>query len=126
MPAFYKIAKERRVILSTASGIFTLADALAHQGQILADPDFDNRYSQLLDLSHVTKMELSTEDVRKLAERAVFWPTSSRAILVNTDLGHGLARLFKMLRENAGETGIRIFRDLDEALEWIFVANIGK
>jgi hypothetical protein len=126
MPAFYKIAKERRVVLSTASGVFALGDALAHQDQILADPEFDPRYSQLLDLTHVTKIELSTEDVRKLAERAVFWPTASRAILVTNELGHGLARLFKMLREDAGEKGIRIFRNLDDALEWIFVVNTGR
>jgi hypothetical protein len=126
MPAFYKIDKEHRIVLSTGSGIFDLADALTHQDQILADPDFDPRYSQLLDFAHVTKLDLSTTDVRKLAERAVFWPTSSRAILVATDLGQGLARLFKMLREGAGEKGIRIFRDLDDALEWIFVVNIGR
>jgi hypothetical protein len=123
MPAFYKIDKEHRIVLSTGSGIFDLADALTHQDQILADPDFDPRYSQLLDFAHVTKLDLSTTDVRKLAERAVFWPTSSRAILVATDLGQGLARLFKMLRENAGEKGIRIFRNLDDALEWIFFVN---
>jgi hypothetical protein len=123
MPAFYKILKERKVVLSTASGVFALADALAHQNQILDDPGFDPRYSQLLDFTHVTKIELSTADVHKLAERAVFWPTSCRAILVTTDIGQGLARLFKMLRENAGEKGIRIFRNLDDALEWIFFVN---
>jgi hypothetical protein len=123
MPAFYKIDKERLVVLSTASGVIALADALAHQDRILADPNFDPRYSQLLDFTHVTKIELSTEDVRKLAERSVFWPTSRRAILVSTDLGHGLARLFKMLRENAGEKGIKVFRNLDDVLEWIFAVN---
>jgi hypothetical protein len=126
MPAFYKIVKDRRLVLSTASGVLTLEDALAHQDQILADADFDPRYSQLLDFTHITKIELSTTDVHKLAERAVFWPTSCRAILVTTDLGHGLARLFKMLRENAGEKGIRIFRNLDDALEWIFVVCTGR
>jgi hypothetical protein len=126
MPAFYKIAKERRLVLSTASGVLTLADALAHQDQILADSEFDPSYSQLMDFTHVTKIELTADDVRKLAERAVFWSTSSRAILVNTDLGHGLARLFEMLRENAGEKGIRIFGNLDDALEWVFVMNTAR
>jgi hypothetical protein len=41
MPAFYRIAKDPRLVLSTASGVFTLADAFAHQNQILADPDFN-------------------------------------------------------------------------------------
>lgn len=126
MPAFYKIAKERRLVLTTASGVFALADALAHQDQILADPDFDPSYSQLLDFTHVTKIELSKADVRKLAERDVFRPTSPRAILVNTDLGEGLARLFKVLRENAGEKSIRIFGNLDDALEWVFIMNTAR
>lgn len=37
----------------------------AHQDRILADPDFDPSYSQLLDFTHVTKIELSPEDIRK-------------------------------------------------------------
>jgi hypothetical protein len=126
VPAFYKIAKDLRLVLSTASGIFTVGDVLAHQDQILADPDFNPSYSQLLDLTHVTKMDLSAEDICKLAERDIFLPASSRAILVTTDLGEGLARLFKILREHAGEQRIRIFRNLDEALEWVFIMNGGK
>jgi hypothetical protein len=31
--------------------------------------------------------------------------------------------LFKMLRENAGEKGIRIFRNLDDALGWVFATS---
>ena len=77
----YKIAKDRRLVLSTASGVFTLADALAHQEQILADPDFNPQFSQLMDFTHVTKIDLSAEDICKLAERDIFHPTSSRAIL---------------------------------------------
>jgi hypothetical protein len=121
MPAFYKIAKDRRLVLSTASGVFTLADALAHQNQIIADPDFDPLYSQLMDFTHVTKIDLSADDICKLSERDVFHPTSSRAILVTNDLGEGLARLFKILRDHAGEQRIRVFRNLDEALEWVFM-----
>lgn len=41
MPAFYKIDKERRVVLSTASGVFTLADAVSHMDKLSKDPDFD-------------------------------------------------------------------------------------
>jgi len=121
MPAFYKIAKDRRLVLTSASGVLTLADVLAHQDQILTDPDFNPQYSQLLDLTHVTKIDLSADDICKLAERDIFHPTSSRAILVTNDLGEGLARLFTILREHADEKRIRVFRHLDEALEWVFM-----
>jgi hypothetical protein len=126
MPAFYKIDKEHRVVLSTASGVFDLAAALAHQDQLLADPDFDPSYSQLLDYSHVTEVRIDTNDVRKLAERSVFWPCSRRAMYVTSDIEYGFARMFEMLRENAGEKGIRVFRNLDEALTWIFAGRAGN
>jgi hypothetical protein len=126
MPAFYKIDKEHRVVLSTASGVFDLAAALAHQDQLLADPDFDPSYSQLLDYSHVTEVRIDTNDVRKLAERSVFWPCSRRAMYVTRDIEYGFARMFEMLRENAGEKGIRVFRNLDDALTWIFAGRDAK
>jgi hypothetical protein len=126
MPAFYKIDKEHRVVLSTASGVFDLAAALAHQDQLLADPDFDPSYSQLLDYSHVTDVRIDANDVRKLAERSVFWPCSRRAMYVTRDIEYGFARMFEMLRENAGEKGIRVFRNLDDALTWIFAGRDAK
>jgi hypothetical protein len=122
MPAFYKIDKEHGLVMSTASGVFDLAAALGHQDKLLADPEFDPRFSQLWDLSQVTRVELSPQDVRRLAERRVFWSCAPRAILVNSDLEFGFARMFEMLRENAGDTGIRVFRDLHEALEWVLPA----
>ncbi len=31
MPAYYNIDKERRLVMSTGSGVLTMTDALAHQ-----------------------------------------------------------------------------------------------
>ncbi len=123
MPAFYKIDKAHKLVLSTASGAFTLADALAHHDQLAKDPDFDPQYSQLVDFTHATTVELTADDVRTLVEHRVFWPCSRRAILVHGDLVFGLARMFEMLRESAGDQGIRVFRSLDDALEWIFTGQ---
>jgi len=120
MPAFYKIDKEHKVVLSTVSGVFDLATALAHQKQLLADPQFSPDYSQLIDFSQVTSVQINAADVRKLAERKVFWPCARRALLVTGDLVFGFARMFEMLRENAGEKGIRVFRNLNDALQWVF------
>lgn len=47
MPAFYKIDKERRLVLSTAWGVFSLADALSHQRKLPKGPDFDPSFSCL-------------------------------------------------------------------------------
>lgn len=85
----------------------------------MADPDFDPRYSQLVDYTHITRIDLTPADVRQLAVRNIFSPDSRRAFLVPNDLAFGLGRMFEILREAAGERGIRIFRSLDEALEWV-------
>jgi len=120
MPQFYKIDKERRLVLSTASGVFSRADAAGHMERLLKDPDFDPSYSQIADFTQVTKIELSAQDVHELAQRSVFSPQSRRALIVPNDVAYGLGRMFGMLRENQGEMGIRIFRNLEEALDWVF------
>ena len=120
MSVFYNIDKERRLVLSTGSGVFTLADALAHQQRLANDPDFDSSFSQLVDLTHVTSVELTAFDIRKLAQANLFSRGSRRAILATSDVAFGLARMFGALRESAGEDGIHVFRDLNEALDWLF------
>ena len=121
MPAFYKIDRENRLVMSSASGAVTIADALAHDEKLVHDPDFDPSFSQLLDLSHISKIEVTTEHIRTLAQRSCFSPNSRRAFLVATDNAYGIARMFEVLRESAGDTGIEVFRTLDEALEWVLV-----
>jgi len=120
MPQFYKIDKERRLVLSTGSGVFSRADAAAHMEKLLRDPDFDPNYSQIADFTQVAKIELSAKDVHELAQRSVFSPQSRRALIVPNEVAYGLGRMFEMLRENQGEIGIRIFRNLEEALDWVF------
>jgi hypothetical protein len=119
MPAFYKIDKKNRLVMTTGSGTLTMADSLGHQEKLRDDPEFDPSYAQLLDFSHVSKVELNSEDIRRIAKESIFSPTSRRAILVTNDTAYGLARMFEILRETAGDTGIEVFRSLDEALDWV-------
>jgi hypothetical protein len=119
MPAFYKIDKERRLVLSSGAGTFTLADALGHQEKLAGDPDFDPSFSQLMDFSHITGFDIDADGVRRLAQRSIFSPHSRRAIIMKSEAAYGLARMFEILREAAGEHGIHVFRNLDEALDWI-------
>ncbi|MBZ5661598.1 MAG: hypothetical protein LAO08_14425 [Acidobacteriia bacterium] len=121
--AFYIIDKERKAVLSSGTGILTAEDLMGHQDRLLKDPDFDPTFSQLLDFTRITGLEVSSEDVRRLAQRNVFSPASRRAFVVQDDLQYGLARMFEIHRDIAGETGIRVFRTLDEAMNWIFSAT---
>jgi hypothetical protein len=121
VPASYQIDKPHKVVLSSASGVFNLATVLAHQDQLLADPEFDPTYSQLLDFTDITAVEIDTDGVRKIAERKVFWPCPRRAMLISAEMEYSFVRMFQMLREHAGEHGIRVFNTLDDARAWIFL-----
>ncbi len=123
MPSFYKIDRERRVVMTTFSGVLTFVDAMGHQEKLRNDPEFDASYSQLFDVTHVTEVQLSADDVRRLAHANVFSAGSRRAILVDSDLKFGFARMFEVLRNTMGEKGIRVFRKLDDALEWVFAKD---
>ena len=123
MPAFYKIDKERKLVMSTGSGVLTLTDALLHQERLLRDPDFSPDFSQLLDFTHVVRVKLSADEIRRLAQTTVFSANSRRAFVVDNDLKFGLARMFAVFRETLGEKGIRVFRNLDDALEWLLEKN---
>ena len=120
MPAFYKIDKERRLVLSTASGVFTLADAVSHMDKLSKDPDFDSRFSQISDFTHVSRVELSGDEIRRLAQRTIFSAHSRRALIAPNETVFGIGRMFEILRGLEGEKGIRIFYTLDEAPEWVF------
>lgn len=117
MPAFYKIDKERRLVMSSGTGVFNKEEAFSHQNRLLADPDFDSSYSQLIDFTHIAKIDLTAADIRQLAVRNIFSPESRRAFLVPNDLAFGLGRMYEILREAEGERGIRIFRNLEDALD---------
>jgi len=124
MPATYEIDKQRRLVISTCLDPLTLAEGLAHQEKLLKDPDFDPSFSQLLDCTRVTFSGFAANDIRKLAERNIFSARSRRAIVVSSNLDYGFGRMFEMLRDSAGENGIRIFRDLDEAVDWLLSETI--
>jgi hypothetical protein len=125
MPAFYKIDKERRIVMSSGSGVLTIEDIIGHQERLLNDPDFDPSYSQLSDFTHLIKVELSSEDVRLAARKNIFLPHSRRAMVVKNDVQYGMARMFEIHRELAGEVGIRVFRTIDEALGWVLSTDSG-
>jgi hypothetical protein len=119
MPGFYKIDKELRLVLTSAFGVLTRDEILTSRQQLLEDPDFDPSYSQVQDYSGVTKIELTADDVRSLAQASVFSSQARRALVVKDDLQFGLSRMFGTHRESAGEMGIRVFRNLHEAVDWV-------
>jgi hypothetical protein len=120
MPAFYKIDKERRLVLTTVWGVFTFADAVSHQRKLAKDSDFDPSLSQIADFTQVTQFDVTADDIHRFAQSSIFSPMSRRAILVPNEAAFGIGRMYEILRGLEGEKGIRVLRTLEEALDWVF------
>jgi len=120
MPVGYKIDKEHKLVMSTAYGVVTREDILFHQQKLEADPDFRRTFSQLADFTRMAKLEINATDIASFAAKTIFAPESRRAIIVPDDEAFGLARMFEILRDSKGESGVRVFRSVEEGFDWIF------
>src|SRR5205814_7753914 len=123
MPASYKIDRERRLVFSAASGVFSVADALSHHEKLSNDPDFDPSFSQIADFTKVTRFELSADDIQLLAQNGFFSANSRRALVASSEVAFGLARMYGTLRELSGESGGHVVHTLYAELQWIFGYN---
>lgn len=119
MPADFHIETGRKMVFSKAVGVLGLAEVLDHMERLLAHPDFRPEFNQLMDFREVTEMTLSHAEIRQLALRTIFSPTSMRAFVVKGDLQFGIGRMFTTYREFEGEIGIVIFKEMKDALAWL-------
>jgi hypothetical protein len=115
----YEIDPARRRVRVRVVGSLCDQDLVDGDAELRGDPEFDPAYDQLVDLREAEGSAVSSEGVWELANRPpLFLPTSRRAILVATDLGFGMARMFEMMRgEKSGV--IRVFESLDSAELWL-------
>ncbi len=119
MPAEYSIDKDRRLVLSTASGVLTEKDLLDLVARLRNDPDFSPEYRELFDFTAVSHFDLSQNQILALVREDVFALSARRAFVVTSDLGYGILRMVQSHRAVKGDEGIRIFRDRPSALAWL-------
>lgn len=120
MPCRYVIEKERHLVITTAWDNVTFADAKGHQDQLFADPAFDRDFNQLIDATAVTQIDASSEEIRIVASRNIFSPTSRRAFVASQPLIFGIARMMQMhLNMAVGQDQANVFYDREAALKWL-------
>ena len=121
MPAEYIIDKKRRVVISTAWGRVTFAEARAHQKRLKNDPDFRPEFNQFLDATGVTALDISSEEAPTLGRNSPHFSSASRRAWVAANpFLFGIGRMIAVYREIAGGTEqLRVFNDREEALKWL-------
>jgi hypothetical protein len=113
------IDRPRRLIRTSAKGRVTFDDVKEHQDQLLADPDFDASFDQLIDTTTALKFEISADEARVLATRRILSPDSRRAFVATQPHIFGLARMMEIYREGLEYAEVEVFYSMDEALTWL-------
>jgi hypothetical protein len=127
MPCHYVIYRERRLVVSIGSERVTFAEMKAHQDQLIADPDFDPTFNQLLDATAVTALDLSRDEVKSLATRRIFAAESRRAFLAPNPAIFGIGRMWTAYYELAtGHENVTMFYNLAEALKWLGLDSLPR
>lgn len=84
-----------------------------------SDPAVRPEHSLLIDLRQATGGGVSAAGVRSLSERPLPLSVESRrAVVVPSDLGFGMARMYETLRDQKGGA-VRAFRDFVTAERWV-------
>ena len=122
MPVVYKIDTVHRIVFTRGFGVVADEELLLHNIDLMADPAFDPTFDQLLDFTEVTGADIQSETIRRIARKRIFDLSSRRAIVVNTNLKFGFARMFQNLRLPEDEN-IKIFWNLSEARNWLGLGN---
>lgn len=104
-----------RVVTLTVSGNLDDAGLLRLADELAETPELEPDFSLLIDLRQAKGQDVTSAGVYRLVERSLVLSVASRrAVIVPSNLGYGMARMYELLRANRGAP--RVFRDYDQAL----------
>lgn len=127
MSATHHINHDARIIVTSWEGIASdnaIIEALDnYQKNIQNHPDYIN-YNEIIDTTHASKIKLTTKGLNTLGKLASKTdpnqPNKKLAIIVNSNLAFGLARMYVTYRSFSKKANkiIRIFKNEKDAFEW--------
>ena len=97
MPVVLKIDPRRRVVDSAFYGKVTDEELLGHRSTIASDPHFNPNFSEIVDFTAVTHLEVSDATLAAMANTQSLFSDSVRHIVVApADLAFHLAGKYKL------------------------------
>jgi hypothetical protein len=115
----YFIDKSGTLIVTVAEGHVGFDDIRSHQDQLLADPNFDLTFDQLIDTTPAVEIDLTEDEARVIAERPIVSPKSRRAFVAVAPHVVGLGLMMGIYHADFGVAKVRVCYSLNEALNWL-------
>jgi len=115
LPIQYQVDDRRRVVLIQSTGKIELRDMFDFAARVRSDPAIHPDFNALIDLTELTGLDASFEELRRYAKDANGDPFSVKALCVAVaphDFAYGIARMYQTLREKQGD--FRVVRTMEE------------
>ena len=123
MAILHTINQEHGVVLSTWVGVISDSDLLQSYKQLYEDERWKPGFHEIVDAREAQVSDVTSTGLRRLSsmvEGYVAGVGFRTAIVASKDLHFGLARLYEAVSDASPET-VMVFREMDEAIEWIGV-----
>ncbi len=119
MPRDLKIVPQLKLVHSIYYGELEDRDLDEQRREIAAHPDFRPDFSYLLDLTGVTKLNITTAAVHDCATNPnLFDRESLRVVVAPAGAAFGLSRMYQMLTEQS-RPNLHVVRSLEEAYKFL-------
>ena len=116
----YALDRQRRLISTIAEGSIVFGDIRDHQDRLLADPDFDPTFDQLIYTIPAIEFVISAEEARNpLRPVGSSPPSRARAFVAIKPHIIGLGRMMEIYHEGLGYADVEVFDSIDEAMKWL-------
>ena len=116
MPVTVRVDRSQKLVVTTYSGDVTNEDVSRQVADIERNAPYDADYRAITDFTQVTQFEISSDQIRLVAESKSPLEKAHRVMVAPSDVAYGTSRMFQVL---AGRTrpNISVVRNLKEAYQ---------
>ena len=118
-----EINKKKNIRSHIVIGAVHISELTEYLKVIYNTPDLDTEMNVFWDLRKADFSSISSEEVRSfMGFVSKQWGTggkSKAALVVSSDFEFGMSRMYQIMMDGATSSDIAIFRNVDEANEWI-------
>ena len=122
MPMTYELDLEAGLVRMRGQGDVTDQDMVDCVARLRADPDLRPHMNTLSDMRGI-RVAFTSDGIARMIE--VMEATRDRrdrakaAIVADSDVAYGMARMFEMSADGRVEPSFHIFRTMESALDWL-------
>ena len=126
MPLICRIDPTQQLVFTEAWGSVTDDDVSGHLHQLLDSSVFVPEMNQLVLNRGPVDYRLSADTVRRVARGNAFGEGSRRAIVTDSPIGYGIARMYELMVNSGYDNQVQVFRTEAPALSWLGLLRDGK